>query len=244
VKLERLEKIKGVLFDLDGTLLQVEMKDFIPAYIDGLAQHFTDVAHRYTFASTVRDAITVLLMNEDPSVTNEEQFAAVLHYRFGIDAETVSDRLADFYEDGLADLAPLVHPLPLARQILERCFERGFKVAIATNPVFPRKMVEARLAWGGIGDFPFDHITSFENSRYCKPHTGYFRDVLSELGLAPAQCLMVGNDTGHDLAARAAGIPTYLVDTWLVDRTGGDFVADFRGGLPELFQLLGSIATA
>ena len=118
--MERLEKIKGVLFDLDGTLLQVEMKNFIPAYIDGLAQHFTDVAHRYAFANTVRDAITVLLMNEDPSVTNEEQFAEVLHYRFGIDAEAVSDRLADFYADGLADLAPLVHPLPLARQILER----------------------------------------------------------------------------------------------------------------------------
>jgi phosphoglycolate phosphatase-like HAD superfamily hydrolase len=40
--LEQLAKVRGVLFDLDGTLLQVEMREFIPAYIEGLAKHFPD----------------------------------------------------------------------------------------------------------------------------------------------------------------------------------------------------------
>lgn len=238
---EHLTNIKGVLFDLDGTLLQVEMREFIPAYIDGLARHFSDVALRYTFGRTIRDAIAALLTSDHGSATNEELFVGVLKYRFGIDANLFGERLARYCADGLADLQPLIRPLPIARQILLRCFERGLKVVVATNPVFPRSVVDARLRWGGIDDFPFDLVTSFENSRYCKPHSGYFLDVLGELGLAPEECLMVGNDTEHDLGARAAGIPTFLVDTWMVDRSAGNFVTDFRGGHLDLFQFLGRV---
>ena len=112
---------------------------------------------------------------------------------------------------------------------------------IATNPVFPRSVVEARLAWGGLDDFPFHLVTSYENSRFCKPSPAYFEDVLAQTGLAPDECLMVGNDTEHDLAARHAGIPTYLVDTWLIDRLEGEFHADFRGCHKDLLSFLQKI---
>ena len=36
--------VRGVLFDLDGTLLRVAMKEFLPAYIDGIAGHI-DTEH-------------------------------------------------------------------------------------------------------------------------------------------------------------------------------------------------------
>jgi FMN phosphatase YigB (HAD superfamily) len=48
-------------------------------------------------------------------------------------------------------------------------------------------------------------------------------------GLAPEECLMVGNASGHDRAARQVGIPTFLVDTWLEDRCNSLFASDFRG---------------
>jgi len=237
-----LPNVKGVLFDLDGTLLQVEMGDFIPAYIDGLAGHFADVARRGVFDRLVRGAIHGLLTRGDGARSNEAMFLATLGRHLGLEAGECGERLRRYCLDGLDELEPLVRPLPLARSILERCFERGVKVAVATNPVFPRAMIEARLRWGGIADFPFDRVTTFENCRFCKPHPGYFRDLLAELGLAPQECLMVGNDTGHDLAAGAAGISTYLVDTWLVDRTEGDFAADFRGGHADLLHFLDRLA--
>ncbi len=234
-----LPELRAVFFDLDGTLLQVEMGEFIPAYIDGLSGWFSDLSGRELFSRTVLAATRALLVADDPRTTNQELFHAALHNRLGIDGELFGERLGRFCADGLSRLAPLVRPLPLARTILRRCFERGLTVVIATNPVFPRAIVDARLDWGGLGDFPFHLVTSFENSRYCKPHQGYFEDLLGHFGLAPRECLMVGNDTEHDLAASQLGIPTFLVDTWMVDRLGGAWQADFVGGHGDLDRLLG-----
>jgi FMN phosphatase YigB (HAD superfamily) len=239
--LKKLNGIKAVLFDLDGTLLQAEMNDFIPAYIDGLSWHFTDVALHYTFCATVREAITALLAGDGGSMTNEAFFLATLRQRLGIDPGLFSERLARYCADGLVRLKPFIHPLSMAPQILDCCRERGFTVILATNPVFPRALVNARLAWGGIGEFPFDLVTSFENTRYCKPDPRYFTDLLEEFGLLPSEAIMVGNDTEHDLAARDVGIATFLVDTWLADRLDGDFETDYRGGHPELLSFLEGI---
>jgi FMN phosphatase YigB (HAD superfamily) len=236
-----LGKVKAVLFDLDGTLLQVEMNAFIPAYIDKLAVHFADVAERRAFTRVVRAATFALIQSDDGETTNEELFHAAIERQLGIDGRLFGQRLERFYDDGMADLEGLIRPLPLARNILARCFERGLKVVIATNPVFPRAVVEARLRWGGLADFPFELVTTFENSRYCKPNPRYFHDVLDHLGLVPEEVVMVGNDTEHDLGARDAGIATFLVDTWLVDRLDGAYRADIRGGHMDLFRFVGRL---
>jgi FMN phosphatase YigB (HAD superfamily) len=240
-RLKSLDKVRGVLFDLDGTLLQVEMMDFIPAYIERLAVHFADVARHHDFARVMRATTFALISGADGTITNEEFFCSTMEAELGIEGGLFSRRLRCFCADGLASLSPLIRPLPLARGILRRCFERGLKVAIATNPVFPRPLVEARLQWGEIADFPYDLVTSFENSRYCKPHPGYFLQVLEHLCLAPEEVVMIGNDTEHDLGARAAGIASFLVDTWLVDRLDGDFQADFRGNHLDLFRFIGRL---
>ncbi|AMV73537.1 HAD family hydrolase [Desulfuromonas carbonis] len=239
-----LSTLRGVLFDLDGTLLQVDMGEFIPAYIGRLGSHFADQVAPDRFARTLRAAIHALLAGEGEGKNNEERLLAILEQQTGLAAAHFFDRFQAFVSDGLAELAPLVRGLPLARTILQRAFDRGLKVAIATNPVFPRAVVAARLAWGGLAEFPFDLVTTIENSRYCKPQPDYFRDVAAEIGLAPEECLMVGNDTSHDLAARQVGMPTFLVDTWLVDRNNGHFACDFRGGHPDLFRFLGRLGAS
>jgi len=231
--LEQYSKVKGVLFDLDGTLLQVEMREFIPAYIEGLAKHFPDVPDPLVFARAIKDSIRALLASDAGVFNNEQFFLATLGRQLGLDATVCGERVRRYCANGMAGLETLVRPLALARDILARCFERGLKVVVATNPVFPRPLVEARLRWAQIADFPFDYVTTFDNSRYCKPHPGYFRE-----------CVMVGNDTEHDLGARSAGIPTFLVDTWLLDRAKGEYVTDFRGGHGDLLRFLGRLGAA
>lgn len=231
-------RLRGILFDLDGTLLQVDMQEFIPAYIAGLGRHFDDCVNPGRFARAMRDAIQRLFVPQGGAQGNRTRLLAHLAARLGLPAAAVASRFDRFAEDGLGDLASLVEPAPLARDILQFCFDRGWRVAIATNPVFPSSVVEARLRWAGIADFPFALVSSLENSRFCKPSPGYIHDLLACLELAPEECLMVGNDTEHDLAAVEAGIPTFLVDTWLVDRKG-EFQADWRGGHPQLLEFLG-----
>lgn len=232
--------LKGVLFDLDGTLLQVDMNRFIPAYVDGLAEVCADLAEHRRFTDVLLQATWALLRSDQGECSNQQLFHSAIERHLAISPDLFSQRLQRYCNDHLPSLAPLITPHPLVPQILRGCFERGFKVVIATNPVFPRPLVEARLDWGGMGEFPFDLVTSYENTRFCKPNRGYFEDILQTLGLEPQHCLMVGNDTEHDLAAGAAGIATYLLDTWLIDR-GGSLRPDYRGGHEELCNLLESL---
>ncbi len=235
------DAVKGILFDLDGTLLQVEMKKFIPAYVAGLASCFEDVADRHLFGEVMLASTMALLRNSEGSRSNEDLFLESLNRHLGIERELFNRRLQHYCDNGLLQLTPLVQPLDLSRRILERCFKRGLKVVLATNPVFPRAVIEARLQWGGLLDFPFELVTSYENCRYCKPHPGYFTDILDQVGLAAKECVMVGNDTDHDLSAHRAGMATFLVDTWVVDRGKGAYTADFRGGHLDLFRFVESL---
>jgi FMN phosphatase YigB (HAD superfamily) len=57
------------------------------------------------------------------------------------------------------------------------------------------------------------------------------------LTLPPHACLMVGNDTSHDLAAGRVGIPTCLLTTWRIDRAPG-FTADWEGSHAALLEQL------
>ncbi len=239
-----LTQVRAIFFDLDGTLLEVEMKKFIPAYLSTLSGYFEDKVDRRTFAQVLTATTFALLRSDDGSRTNEEMLIEAVGVYLGINRTQFEQRLAAFFQEGMAQLAELVTALPMAREILACCFARDLKVVVATNPVFPRPLVDARLHWGNLHDFPFDLVTSYENSRYCKPNVRYFQDLLEQFGLQPHQCVMVGNDTEHDLAARQAGIPTFLADTWLIDRQQGDFTTDFRGGHEELLQFVGRLGAA
>ncbi len=233
-----LPPVEAILFDLDGTLLNVEMDAYISGYVRGLARHFSDLANRCRFADTVVTTAFDLLKSDRGEQTMEELFLALLEERLGIDGELFRARLNQYCDNGLNRLAPLVRPFPLARKILQHCFDSGIRVIIATNPVFPLPVVKARLKWGQLDDFPYDLITSYENSRYCKPHRQYFTDILHSQGLSPKQTIMVGNDTEYDLPAQQAGLTTFLLDTSLIDRQNRSAHADFFGSHQDLLELV------
>lgn len=229
--------INTVLFDLDGTLLDVDMYQFIPAYLKGLAQSIDPDLNRKTFVEVMISRTMERLASDDGSQTNEEFYRKAVFNDLGISSHQFSAGLQRFYRDHLGQLEPLVTSFPLARKLIERCQSLGFDVVIATNPVFPRAVVDARLQWAGVGDFDYRWITSFENSCYCKPNPHYFTEIFNELGCDPHTVLMVGNDTEHDLSASQLGVTTFLVETWMIERERS-FVADHRGSHLELYHFL------
>lgn len=229
----------AIFFDLDGTLLRVQMTEFIPRYIDTLAEYCRDYAEPKLFAHTVRDAIRSLISDSgDGLQTNEQRFYCWLQRELDIPEQALRDSLRRFAAEQIDSLSDLVKPIPLARQILRECQGYGVPLVLATNPVFPEFMIQARMRWGGLEDISFQHLSSFENSRHCKPHAGYFIEITERLGLDPGRCLMVGNDNDHDLAATAVGMKTFLVDTWLVEREGADWRCDVRGDHSALQRYL------
>lgn len=232
-----LEPVQAALFDLDGTLVEVDMQVFIPAYLRRLANRLTPYAEPRRTLRTLHDAIMAMLGDTSGTCSLEELLRTMLDDELQIPWEGYQAALADFCREELAELQPLVRPHPLARALVEACLARGWRVALATNPVFPRALIDARLNWGGLADLPFQPVTSYETSRQCKPHPGFFTDLLEDLGLPPQSCLMVGNDTLHDLAAGRLGMPTCLLTTWRIDRAPA-LPADWEGPHQALLECL------
>lgn len=230
---------EAVLFDLDGTLLRAEMSTFIPRYVEALADYCARRVSPARFSRAMLKAIRELILTEgDGRETNEERLYRTLRREIDLPAGLLQDSLEHFSGNGLDGLRHLIRPIPLAQQIVRECREQGVPLVLATNPVFPRFMVAARLAWAGLAEADFAHLTSYENSHYCKPQSGYFRQVAETIGVSPQQCLMVGNDLSHDLAAVAVGMEAFLVDTWVVEREGPTWPCDHRGDHAALQRFL------
>lgn len=223
-----LTALQAVFFDLDGTLIDVDMSRFVPGYLQRLARRLAAPADVRRVVGALHAAVAGMLAGSAASCTLEhylqQQLAAV-----GVAGEDYRAALAAFCEEDLEELRPLVRPHPLAGALVAACHERGWLLVLATNPIFPRPVIDARLAWGGLAGLPFHLVTSYENSRSCKPHREYFTDLLCALGLSSSACLMVGNDTQHDMAAGQYGLPTCLLTPWRIDRPGGSFPAGWEG---------------
>lgn len=231
--------IEAVLFDLDGTLLRARMTEFIPQYLLGLSEYCADLVQPKEFSNTLLAIIRDLIQIEGSSaMTNEERVYKQMEKNLAIPESVMRESLTHFKDNGLDELKKLIQPIPLAREIVKDCLKKGIPLVLATNPVFPRFMIQARMQWAGLEEDSFTYITSFENSHYCKPQAGYFQEIADHLNLDPQNCMMVGNDSSHDLAASAIGMKTYLVDTWLVDRGESAWPCDNRGDHSSLQQFL------
>ena len=238
-ELEPKTTFEAILFDLDGTLLQADMQSFIPQYIHSLAGYCAEKATSRQFEKELLAIIYDLIKTEgDGSKTNEERVYSRMQQDLSIPEPMLRNGLDQFRQNDLEELREWIQPIPLARQIVQECQEKKIPLVLATNPVFPKFIIEARMQWAGLEEDSFTYLTSYENSCYCKPHAGYFRAIVDRLGVAAENCLMVGNDFDHDLAAEAIGMKTYLVDTWLVDRGESEWVCDYRGDHSSLQKFL------
>ena len=100
-----------------------------------------------------------------------------------------------------------------AASLVEWALARGFRVAIATDPLLPRKVTHHRMRWAGIDPQSIELISTFEHFHFSKNHPAYYAEVMGHLGWPEGPVLMVGNDIERDLApAHRLGLATYLVD--------------------------------
>ena len=132
----------------------------------------------------------------------------------------------------------ILNPSDIPGRLVPTLASKGYAVVLATNPLFPAVAVETRLRWAGLGMRNFVHVTHYENSTYCKPNPGYFREILGKIAKAPDQCLMVGNTPAEDMSAGVLGISLFLVTDCLENETGADISQYKNGTLAELEEYL------
>ena len=114
----------------------------------------------------------------------------------------------------------------------------GYRVALATTPLFPAIATHSRARWAGLNPEDFDLITTYENSRHSKPNPAYYQDVIEALGVKPEECVMVGNDVDEDMIAEKLGIKVFLLTDCLINKSGRDIDLYPHGSFPELMDFI------
>lgn len=182
--------VRGVIFDLDGTL--VDAFEGIHETLMHTMRHFGFPEH--SFATTKRMVGHGL----------EELLARAMR------PEIVKDAVS-FYRAYYKDIAvSTAHPLPGATALLERLHARGTKIALASNKpsFFCRQIVEGK-GWGPY----FTAVLGPDLVGKHKPDPLMLETALAKLEVAACDALYVGDMTVDLEAARAAKIPVVLVAT-------------------------------
>lgn len=205
------DRFKAILFDLDGTLLDSNMENFLPHYFSRLSARVAHIAPAKEFIAHLLQATEAMLAN-DGRATNEEVFSAAFYPFAGHSRAELEPIFMDFYARDFPELREQTRRKPEARSVVQLAFALGYQVAIATNPLFPETAIRQRMAWADVDDFPYAWVTTYENSRCCKPNLCYFDAIAERLGLPAEACLVVG-DEDMDMVAARAGFSTFLVES-------------------------------
>lgn len=233
--------ITTVLFDLDGTLLPMDQDMFVKEYFGRMAAKLAPQGYE---PKRLIDTIwqgTAAMVKNDGSKSNEEVFweqaVAVCGDRIVKDKRFFDE----FYEEEFGKIQPTCGFHPAAAQTVHSLKEKGYRVALATNPIFPARATQWRIQWAGLAPEDFELYTTYENSRYCKPNPDYYRDILARLDVKAEECLMVGNDVGEDMIARELGMQVFLLTPCLINKSGADISAYPQGGFEELAAFLDTL---
>jgi len=233
-----LAHLRALLLDLDDTLLINDMEAFTRAYYPALVAKMSSHIPPALFTEALNAGIAAMWHNDGRDGTNLQVFVREFFARVNRTDTDIMPVFDEFYSLDFESLRVHTRPDPNARRLVTLARAHGYQIAIATQPVFPRSAVLARLRWANVPhrEFAYDLVSSYEHMRACKPHPVFFASILERLGRAPDECLMVGDSIDTDLPARELGIRTFWVDRG--QRVGANVSADARGTLGDLASLL------
>jgi len=233
--------LAAVLFDLDGTLLDIDINSFLDDYFGALGPVVALVLEEGVDPSFGLNAVlagTSAMVEPHPGLTNQVVFNR--HFRSltgaDLDLEKFAMPFERFYAEVFPTLRKAIGPRDGARDVVQTALDLGLKVAIATNPIFPLSAIRERMRWAGVDDLAVDLVTSYENMKATKPLPTYFTQTASLLGVEKADCLMVGDDRGLDMGAADVGMRTFYCGAAPIP------ACDYHGDLLALAALLPRLA--
>lgn len=178
--------IRGVLFDMDGVL--VDSEEFIcKAAIRMFAEK----------------GLTVHPEDFKPFVgTGEDNYigGVAAAYSFPLDTEEAKNRTYQIYAEITRNI---LAPLPGVHRFIARCKERGLKLAVATSA--DKVKMEINMAAIGLPYGTFDQTVNGLEVRRKKPFSDIYLEAARKLGVSPVECLVAEDAVSGVSAAKAAG---------------------------------------
>jgi phosphoglycolate phosphatase len=187
-------RVRAVLFDLDGTILDTAA-DLASAANAMLAQ-----VGRVTLPEAqIRDYIGRGVQN---LVTRS------LEATGGASAQEAASALAVFERHYLAGIADRTRPYPGVLEGMEALARAGIPMGCVTNKA--ARFTEPLLERTGLMRF-LGVVVSGDTVANKKPHPEPMLHAAVKLGVAPGETLMVGDSLNDVASARAAGCPVVVV---------------------------------
>lgn len=242
-KINQSRFIDTLLFDLDGTLVEMNSLFKYPLYVKGFWR-FSKVIYPWNFYKAFWNGISELLANQTDSYNYDVFVSTLLSYCKKNDKMALEKVISDILDNDFPKLMPFFSEVPGALRTIQMCKKKGYRLILATNPVFPQKAVHVRLKGGGFDPSDFEIITHSQNMSRCKPQVEYYEELVTRFHLDPKRCLMIGNDGHKDLGAAEVGILTYLLKTKKSYHKIKDYLHDPRaykiGGMNDIYENLES----
>lgn len=234
--------ITTIFFDLDGTLLPMDQDAFTTGYFKLLAAKLAP--HGYEPRQLI-DSVwsgTAAMVKNDGSCSNEEAFWKKFTQIYGERAKNDEPVFREFYEKEFQAARKFCGYNPLAQKTVQRLKQDGFRIVLATNPLFPAIATESRIRWAGLEPSDFELYTTYENTGYCKPNPQYYQNLLSRLNLTPDECLMVGNDVAEDMVAEIVGMHVFLLTDCLINKENKDISEYPHGNFDALLTYIQTLS--
>lgn len=230
--------IKAVLFDLDGTLLPMDQDVFITTYFNRIAEHMAPYGYEPKELISAIWSGTAAMIKNDGFMTNEEAFWNACKKVYGDKIIEDIPHFDEFYATKFDTVSEVCGKNPKAAAIVHELKSKGYRVILATNPLFPTVATKSRIRWVGLEPEDFEYFTTYENSSYCKPNLAYYQAILDKSGLDASECLMVGNDVGDDMVTSELGMKVFLLMDCLINKHNTDISAYPNGNIDDLFEFI------
>ena len=140
-------------------------------------------------------------------------------------------------------LRRLTEPRPEAASFVEACLERGYQMALATNPLFPRIAINQRLDWADlpVKTYPFNLVASYETFHFAKPEPAFFAELLARQAWPAGPVVVIGDDLKRDVAAgRRTGLPAFWIAKPGIASPDGPLGPSASGGLGDILPWIDS----
>lgn len=228
--------IKNILFDLDGTLLPMDQEKFTRAYFRELAIKLMPLGYDPKELEKAIWTGTAAMVKNDGSVKNEEAFWKSFCNIYGEDVRKDEPIFEEFYRNEFNAAKGACGFNEMAKTAVSELKDMGYRVILATNPIFPSIATENRIHWAGLEPEDFEYFTTYENSCHCKPNPAYYEDILKQFQLNPEETLMVGNDVAEDMIASTLGVQVFLLTDCLINSENEDISKYPQGSFKELLN--------
>lgn len=196
-------RIKGVVFDMDGVILDSE-KYYV--------RFWSEAGKACGYPFETKHALAIRSMARPYAIEKLKSF-------FGddFDYDTVRNKRIELMNDYVSENG--IETKPYAEYILKYLKENGYKTALATAT--PADRAKDYLSRAGLVRY-FDEIVSAHMVKRGKPEPDIYEYACKKTGLKPEECIAVEDSPNGALSALNAGCVTIIIPD--MDKPEGEIV--------------------